>query len=109
MTLSSAIPLDERDRSAIEQAVGRLLSPSKVTLKLFGSRARGDYRCTSDIDLAIVANRRIAPAELAQLRDAFEESQIPFSIDLVDYASVPASLRLAIDREGIAWPVPISA
>jgi len=78
-------------------------------LRLFGSRARGDCRHTSDIDLAIVANRRLAATELAELREAFEESQIPFSIDLVDYASVPASLRLAIDREGIAWPVPISA
>ena len=46
---------------------------------------------------------------MALLREALDESHIPFRVDLVDYASAPAHLRAAIDREGISWPVPTNA
>jgi len=80
-----------------------------IGLKLFGSRARGDARRASDIDLALVGKQPIAAADMAALREALEESPVPFRIDLVDYASAPAYLRAAIDREGIPWPVQTSA
>lgn len=101
--------LNPRDRSAIERIVSPLLLRRKAPLKLFGSRARGDARRASDIDLALIAKQPIAADEMAVLREALEESRIPFRIDLIDYAGAPAALRTAIDREGIIWPVPTSA
>lgn len=105
----SATLLDPRDRSAIERIVAPMLALVGARLKLFGSRARGDARRASDIDLALIARQPIAAADMAALREALEESAIPFRIDLVDYASAPANLRAAIDREGIPWPVQTSA
>lgn len=101
--------LDQRDRSAIERIVAPWLARQDAKLKLFGSRARGDARRASDIDLALIARQPIAAADLAALREALEESRVPFHVDLVDYASAPTHLRAAIDREGIPWPVQTSA
>lgn len=101
--------LNPQDRSAIEQIVAPLLARRDARLKLFGSRARGDARPASDIDLALVAKQPIAATDMAVLREALDESQIPFRIDLVDYASAPSYLRAAIDREGIPWPIQTNA
>lgn len=105
MTRPATIPLDERDRSDIERFVARVLPVGNITLKIFGSRARGDLRNASDIDLAIVTSLPVGTTEMAELRDMLENSHIPFRVDVVDYASAPAALRKVIDIEGIAWPV----
>ena len=64
---------------------------------LFGSRARGDYHKTSDVDLAIVSDFDIR----AMLLAAFEASRLPFKLDVVLYGGQHNQrLRDAIDREG---------
>ena len=64
---------------------------------LFGSRARGGYHKTSDVDLAIVSDFDIRATLLA----AFEASRLPFTFDVVLYGGQHnQSLRDAIDREG---------
>ncbi|WP_144328568.1 nucleotidyltransferase family protein [Tepidimonas charontis] len=70
---------------------------------MFGSRARGDARPTSDIDLALKAPMAIDPTVLAHVREALEESHIPLLVDLIDYEAVAEPLRRAIDAEGVAW------
>lgn len=109
MKQSAIALLNPQDRSAIERIVAPWLAREGAGLKLFGSRARSDARRASDIDLALVARHPIAAADMAALREALEESQVPFRIDLIDYASAPAHLRAAIDREGIPWPVQTNA
>ena len=66
-------------------------------VKLFGSRARGDYRETSDIDLAIESGRDLRSV----LWGAFEQSKLPYTFDIVLYNNqVSKKLRDAIDAEG---------
>ncbi len=109
MRCSAIDQLNPQDRSAIERILAPWLASEDAGLKLFGSRARGDARRVSDIDLALIASQPIALDDMAALREALEESPVPFRIDLVDYASAPAHLRAAIDREGIPWPVQTGA
>ena len=64
---------------------------------LFGSRARGDYHKTSDVDLAIVCDFDLRAALLA----GFEASCLPYTFDVVLYGGQHNQrLRDAIDREG---------
>lgn len=64
---------------------------------LFGSRARGDYHKTSDVDLAVVSDFDIR----AMLLAAFEASRLPYTFDVVLYGGQHNQrLRDAIDREG---------
>lgn len=66
---------------------------------LFGSRARGDAREDSDVDLAF--EHESSPAEWAKfVNEARDQSRILLDLDLVDFSSAPAALRDRIEREG---------
>lgn len=91
------------DHAEIARALAPLLQMRPSQVKLFGSRARGDARQASDIDLALCADIAIEPWLLAEARDRLENSRVPFRVDLVDYASASPDLKQAIDKEGIPW------
>ncbi len=67
---------------------------------LFGSRAKGTYRPGSDIDLALVGDG-LDIDRLGRLARRFEESSIPYQIDLclLDAIDHPG-LREHIERVG---------
>ncbi len=67
---------------------------------LFGSRARGDARPGSDVDLA-VEGEHLAPETLAAMQTRIEESTIPYLVDLVPLdENLDPRLRERIEREG---------
>jgi uncharacterized protein len=96
--------LANADRAIIGSLLQPLLQHSSAELILFGSRARGDARPTSDIDIALRAPQPIPPDLLSIARQSLEESTVPFHVDLLDYAALSPELRQVIDREGIPWP-----
>src|SRR3989338_11079663 len=68
---------------------------------LFGSRARGDFKAHSDIDLAIHYNRENPPTETT-LQEDFESSALPYKVDLIDLAlEKDTRLSAFIQNEGI--------
>lgn len=76
------------------------LFPNIDEIIIFGSRARGDYREFSDIDIAIKGN--LSKLELALIRDHLEESKIAYVTDVVEYNKiVDKKFKEEIDREGI--------
>ena len=99
------VPLDPRDAAEIECLLRPYLDRLGARLILFGSRARGDARPGSDIDLAIQAEAPTPDWLLAEIREQLAESQLPWEVDVVDYRRAPPELQQAIDREGIPWPM----
>lgn len=80
--------LNELRRIAKEQDVSTLL--------LFGSRARGDYRERSDIDLAVIGGNA------ARFALEVEETPTLLEFDVVDMNHrVQKELKESIEREGI--------
>ena len=66
-------------------------------VKLFGSRARGDGRVTSDVDLAVSAK----DGATLSLIEAFEDSSLPYTFDIIDYdRQSNENLKKEIDRDG---------
>jgi uncharacterized protein len=75
------------DPSAVA-AVLAAVHPSPLRLVLFGSRARGDARPDSDLDLLVVMPQaRLTPLErqvaLQALRSALRPLRLPVGVDLV--------------------------
>ena len=67
-------------------------------VKIFGSRATGNYNFNSDIDIAISLKTNIYNLLKADL----EESDIFYKIDLVNYNELTNNkLKVSIDKEGI--------
>jgi predicted nucleotidyltransferase len=67
----------------IRQILSKYIDLSKNEVFLFGSRAKGTHRNNSDLDILIMDNNVIPPASIAKLSEEFEESNIPFKIDIV--------------------------
>ena len=81
----------------------RVLVGTGAKAILFGSRARGDARQWSDIDLAIDSDKALSPEILSDLREAFEDSNILLNVDVVDLRDASAEIRNAVLREGVPW------
>ncbi|WP_347261772.1 nucleotidyltransferase domain-containing protein [Rudaea sp.] len=67
----------------------------------FGSRARGVAKPYSDLDLAVIGNEPLGIEQLAALADAFEESDLPWRVDIVDWATTDAAFRRIIERDKV--------
>lgn len=74
-----------------------------VKVYLFGSWARGEQRTSSDIDIAIDGLPSDKGYMIGRLREALEESDLPYNVDVVDMSFVSTSLRQRILQEGILW------
>ena len=70
---------------------------------LFGSCARGEARQRSDIDIAILPRDDLPSGFFAELAADFEESPIPYDVDLVDLRQADAALVDEVHREGVKW------
>lgn len=100
--------LNDRVHVIKDQAVMiRLLNAlfPNVTIYLFGSRAWGTAKPTSDIDLALDAGRKLTFLEIQQARNALDVLYIPQKIDIVDMHSIPEELKNDIIKRGIIWKI----
>ena len=70
---------------------------------LLGSCARGDVRQHSDIDIAILPRGKFPSGFFAELAADFEESTIPYDVDLVDLRRADPALVEEVHREGVKW------
>lgn len=95
--------MERRWLEQIRAIATRVLAPYDVDLFLFGSRARGEARAASDIDLALDAKGEVPLTVLARLEDEFEQSTVPVEVDLVDLRAAGDALRGKVEREGVRW------
>jgi hypothetical protein len=66
------------------------------TVRAFGSRVRHVSRPQSDLDLVIIGRDKLPLEELGTLRDAFEDSPLPFTVDLLDWHRLTDAFRQVI-------------
>ena len=67
----------------------------------FGSRAKWTAKEYSDLDLAIITDRPLSLDVSASLSDDFSESDLPWRVDVVDWATTSESFRKVIERDKI--------
>ncbi len=92
--------------SYLQQAkhiVTQQLMSHKVDAYLFGSRANGTATRYSDIDIALLAKAPIPFTLASNLKEAFEESTIPYYVDVVDLSTVGENFRKKVLQEGMLW------
>ncbi len=65
----------------------------------FGSRVNDNAKPYSDLDLAIISKQPIPLPLLAEVAEAFSESDLPWKVDLVDWATTSERFRQVIAAE----------
>ena len=87
----------------LQRLVLSLMREEPADIFLFGSWARGEQRQGSDVDLAVAYRGPSNALKLAELREALEESTIPYNVDVVDIQQASDALRAQIRKDGIRW------
>ncbi len=67
----------------------------------FGSRVRWTAKAHSDLDLAVITDKPLSLKRWAEIKEAFEESVLPFRIDIVDWSATSDAFRQIIEREKV--------
>ena len=87
----------------IRDIVLKHMENEQVDVYLFGSWARGSMRRSSDVDIAVDGKKTDISLKISALREALEESTVPYRVDVVDMGRASEVLCEEIRREGILW------
>ena len=89
-------PIDIRpaDLETVRRILGEHVPALEV--RAFGSRVAWNARETSDLDLALMTDEPLSIDRTAALRAAFTDSDLPFRVDIVDWATTSESFRKRI-------------
>ena len=85
------LDLTDKQLSAITSILGKLVPDCEV--RAYGSRTNGNGHAGSDLDLVIVGKDKIPWQLMAKLKAAFEDSNLPFSVDVLDWNSIPDNFK----------------
>ena len=68
---------------------------------LYGSRAKGNFRIGSDIDLTLKTGENFTFTDLLRIGNDFDDSDLPYFVDVSIYKDLSnPSLKAHIDRVG---------
>jgi len=83
--------------------VMHILQEQVPTLEVwaFGSRARHCAKPYSDLDLALITPVPLSLEKLANLSEAFDTSDLPIRVDVVDWASTSETFRKIIAQDKV--------
>ena len=92
--------LTKQNKEFIIQTIVEKLEKKKVKIIMFGSVVAGSASSRSDVDLALDIGKPIDPAKIAFIKEAFEESHLPFDVDIIDLHRVSTEFRKIVLEKG---------
>ena len=103
---SSTRPSDiHPDELAAIQDILQAHLPVGTDVWVFGSRANWTTKPSSDLDLAVEGAEKIDGKILTALAVAFDESNLPYTVDLVDMKALSQSFRRRVEMDRTPLPV----
>ena len=71
----------------------------KCEVRAFGSRVNCTAKNYSDLDLAVVGSGKLSDDTLRHLKEAFEESDLPFRVDVLDWHATSQEFQKVIEKQ----------
>lgn len=83
--------------------VARILQEQVPGLEVwaFGSRARHSAKPYSDLDLALITLVPLSLEKLADITEAFDTSDLPIRVDVIDWAATSETFRKIIVQDKV--------
>ncbi|MBF0180068.1 MAG: nucleotidyltransferase domain-containing protein [Magnetococcales bacterium] len=99
--MSEQPPIDLRpDHWAILRTILQHYVPDREVWA-FGSRAKWTARQYSDLDLCVLGDRPLDLGVQATLEEAFRESDLPFKVDVVDWATTAEGFKKIVRADRV--------
>ncbi len=103
---SSTSPVDIRDdHLAMVQDILYKHLPRDVKVWVFGSRANWTTKDSSDLDLALEGTANLDHKVMVGLEAAFEESELPYTVDVVDLNAVSHTFKQIVKEQRVPLPL----
>ena len=95
-------PIDIRpcDLDIVKNILRKNLAPD-TRVWVFGSRATWKTKRSSDLDLAIDAGRKLSKQENMNLANEFDESDLPYKVDIVDMRNLSETFKKIVERDRV--------
>jgi predicted nucleotidyltransferase len=100
--MNSAIDITSQQREILLDLLRQYIPG--VAVWAYGSRVKGVARKNSDLDLVAFTTAEQRPA-VSELKDALDESNLPFLVDLHVWNEIPERFRQIIKSEYVALPL----
>ncbi|MFH1840702.1 MAG: nucleotidyltransferase domain-containing protein [Candidatus Shapirobacteria bacterium] len=91
--------LDEKTKTFIRKTVFSFLDPAQTRVFIFGSRAIGKNKKFSDIDIGLTSSQIIPWWKVSAIEEAFEESNLPQTVDVVDFNLVSEKFKQVAEKD----------
>ncbi len=79
--------------------------PPECRIWVFGSRVKNQVRFNSDLDLALECKDKLPPIILHKLKEAFNDSSLPYRVDVLDINDVSKEFQTIIRQQAITFPL----
>ncbi|OGV52241.1 MAG: hypothetical protein A3F46_02570 [Legionellales bacterium RIFCSPHIGHO2_12_FULL_42_9] len=70
---------------------------------VFGSRIKGTQQKFSDLDICLKTKNPTELIDIATLKETLTNSNLPFTVDVIDYNNVSKGFKKIIDHEGVPF------
>ena len=90
MKLADSLDITREQADVVQAFLQRFVPETRVWA--YGSRVTGKSSASSDLDLVVFSSEEQS-ASVSELREAFEESNLPFRVDLFVWDQVPETFK----------------
>jgi predicted nucleotidyltransferase len=102
--MPESLILQDRHANIVRSILIELVPQNEVWA--FGSRAGGVPKPHSDLDLVIVDPPMVSESVFANLKLRFEESDLPFRVDVSVLSNLEAAFQAAVKQRHVAFMEP---
>jgi len=92
--MNNVLDIKPEELKLVKQILKHCIPGIKV--QAFGSRTKHTAKSYSDLDLAVMTDQPLSLHQGAMLTDAFEESDLPYKVDIVAWSTLSENFRKLI-------------
>jgi predicted nucleotidyltransferase len=89
-----------------KEIILRSVPKDKYVVFLFGSRANGKSKRTSDIDVGVYGETSFPRMIKSNMEEELEESSIPYYVDIIDFKNVSEEFKKIALESIVVWHNP---
>lgn len=97
------IEISAHDLEIVKNILQRYVPDCEI--RIFGSRLNKSPKKYADLDIAIFGKEKIPRKTLFDLQDEFEESDLPFRVDLLDWNRISKEFQGVIEKHYEVLPL----